>query len=40
MEASYAGKTGPDYDLLIDEIATISRLYATEDLAVPDDLIA
>src|ERR1700677_1702276 len=49
MEASYAGKTGPDYDLLIDEIAatcasddpaTISRLYATEDLAVPDNLIA
>lgn len=45
----YAGKTGSDYALLIDEIAAtcasddpaaISRLYAAQDLAVPEDLIA
>lgn len=48
MTASYAGETGPDYDELIDrvaavcaadEAAAITRLYATDDLAVPDALI-
>ncbi|WP_200215894.1 transglutaminase domain-containing protein [Micromonospora coerulea] len=44
MEASYKGKTGPDYDELIDAIAAVCAtddpsavgdLYASEDLAVP-----
>ena len=44
MKASYKGKTGPDYDELIDAIAavcttddrgTAADLYASEDLAVP-----
>jgi hypothetical protein len=44
MTAAYAGETGPDYDELIDTIASvcasddhggIARLYASEDLAVP-----
>jgi hypothetical protein len=48
MAESYADRTGPDYDLLIDEIATvcaaddpaaIASLYGTEDLAVPDALV-
>jgi hypothetical protein len=48
MEASYQGRTGPDYDELMDRVATtcaaadpgeIARLYGTEDLAVPADLI-
>lgn len=49
MRASYAGKTGPEYDRLIDNLATacasqdsraITRLYASEDLAVPRDMIS
>lgn len=48
MEASYKGKTGPDYDKLIDAIAAVSAtddsaaiadLYASEDLAVPTALL-
>ncbi|PWU59169.1 transglutaminase [Micromonospora globispora] len=48
MEASYKGKTGPDYDELIDAIAAvcatddpgaIADLYAAEDLAVPTALL-
>ena len=44
MEASYEGKTGPDYDELVDVIAavcatddpgTVADLYASEDLSVP-----
>jgi hypothetical protein len=44
MTASYAGETGADYDELIDRVAavcaaddaaTIARLYASADLAVP-----
>jgi hypothetical protein len=47
MEESYAGKTGADYDDLMDELAAtaagddpsaLARLYATEDLAVPEQL--
>ncbi|HYK26364.1 MAG TPA: transglutaminase domain-containing protein [Streptosporangiaceae bacterium] len=48
MTASYAGQTGPDYDNLIDEIASacatdepsdISELYARPELTVPAELI-
>ena len=48
MDASYQGKTGPDYDALIDRIAAvcaaddggaIAGLYASEDLAVPASLL-
>jgi hypothetical protein len=48
MEASYAGKTGPEYDELMDTIAAacasddeaaITTLYASEDLAVPSGLL-
>jgi hypothetical protein len=48
MEASYEGKTGPDYDELIDTIAAVcaaddpgavANLYASEDLAVPTALL-
>lgn len=47
MRDSYDGKTGPGYDNLIDAIAAcaaddpraITRLYASEDLAVPADMI-
>lgn len=47
MEASYRGATGPEYDQLIDRVAevcasddpySVRALYATEDLAVPDEL--
>jgi hypothetical protein len=48
MRASYDGATGPDYDALIDALATtcaqddpstIQALYTSEDLAVPAALI-
>jgi hypothetical protein len=48
MEASYQGSTGPDYDALIDKIAeacaghdpgTVTRLYHSEDLQVPPEMI-
>jgi hypothetical protein len=48
MDASYKGETGPEYDDLIGTIAgvctsddpqAVRDLYASEDLAVPDDLI-
>jgi Transglutaminase-like superfamily len=48
MPDMYAGRTGPDYDLLIDRIAAVcaeddpaevAALYATEDLAVPAALL-
>lgn len=48
MEASYRGKTGPDYDQLIDVIAAVratddpgavANLYASHDLAVPNALL-
>jgi hypothetical protein len=48
MDASYQGKTGPEYDRLIDTIAdvcaaddrgAIEDLYACEDLAVPAALL-
>ena len=48
MTASYAGQTGPEYDQLIDEIASacatdepsgISELYARPELTVPAELI-
>ncbi|BCJ47412.1 hypothetical protein GCM10010168_17700 [Actinoplanes ianthinogenes] len=48
MEASYQGKTGPEYDRLMDTIATVcaaddpdavSALYNSEDLTVPSALI-
>ncbi len=48
MDASYQGKTGPAYDVLMDTIATvcaaddpagIAALYASEDLTVPAALI-
>jgi Transglutaminase-like superfamily len=48
MAASYQGSTGEDYDLLMDGIAAVcasddpaasARLYASQDLAVPADLI-
>lgn len=49
MEASYQGKTGPDYDALIDKISNtcaadepdaIEQLYASEDLQLPADMVA
>ena len=48
MTASYEGRTGAEYDLLIDtvaavcagdDLAAIAALYQTEDLAVPADLV-
>lgn len=48
MTAAYEGKTGPDYDRLIDGVAgacstddppTLTRLFAHEDLAVPQRLV-
>ncbi|MFG1840275.1 hypothetical protein ACGFH8_17725 [Micromonospora sp. NPDC049175] len=48
MHTSYQGKTGPDYDALIDTISAvcasddhgaIADLYAREDLAVPAELL-
>jgi hypothetical protein len=48
MTDSYDGKTGSDYDELMDvvaaacasnDLATIQETYATEDLAVPDSMI-
>jgi len=48
MDASYQGKTGPDYDALIDTVAAVcaagdqaavAGLYASEDLAVPAALL-
>lgn len=48
MDSSYQGKTGPDYDALIDTISAvcpsddhgaIADLYAREDLAVPAELL-
>ena len=49
MDDSYQGRTGADYDDLMDKIAaacasddlsTINRTYASEDLTVPDSMIA
>jgi hypothetical protein len=47
MTASYQGTTGGEYDALMDQIAdagddpvATAKLYATEDLAVPDELIS
>jgi hypothetical protein len=49
MQASYDGRTGPEYDRLMDVIAAtcasedddaVRDLYATEDLAVPAALVA
>jgi hypothetical protein len=49
MDASYKGLTGPEYDTLMDRVAeacagdapaTISRVYRSEDLAVPQQMIA
>jgi hypothetical protein len=48
MTAAYEGTTGPDYDRLIDEVAiatstddpsALARLYAHEDLAVPNHMV-
>ncbi len=46
MKDSYEGRTGPEYDALMDRIAeadddplATAKLYATEDLTVPDDMI-
>ena len=48
MPDSYAGRTGPEYDELMDRVAAVcaeadphavTALYATEDLAVPDLLL-
>jgi Transglutaminase-like superfamily len=48
MTAMYEGRTGADYDVLIDRIAAVcaaddpdevAALYASEDLAVPDELL-
>jgi hypothetical protein len=48
MDASYKGKTGPDYDELLDTIATtcaaddpaaIAALYANDELRVPAELV-
>jgi hypothetical protein len=47
MAASYRGETGPDYDALMDRIATVcaaddpsavAGLYAAEDFTVPPEL--
>ncbi|WP_433429056.1 transglutaminase-like domain-containing protein [Nonomuraea sp. CA-141351] len=47
MAASYQGETGPDYDLLIDEVAAacaaadpdaVDRLYQSAELRVPDEI--
>lgn len=49
MTEAYEGKTGPDYDQLIDEVAdacgnddpaALARLLTMEDLAVPDHLVS
>jgi hypothetical protein len=49
MDASYKGETGADFDSLISEIAAttanadheaLSRLYGSEDLEVPSDLLS
>jgi hypothetical protein len=49
MTAAYEGKTGPDYDRLIDTVAAtcdqgdaaaVSRLFRHEDLEVPDRLLS
>jgi hypothetical protein len=49
MTTAYEGQTGPDYDQLIDGVAdacskddpqTLTRLFAHEDLAVPQHLVA
>ncbi|WP_433789490.1 transglutaminase-like domain-containing protein [Actinoplanes sp. CA-252034] len=49
MEASYQGRTGADYDTLLDTVATtcaeddpaaVAALYKTEDLEVPPSLLA
>jgi hypothetical protein len=48
MEASYQGRTGPEYDALMDKVSTvcaeddpvaIARLYASEDLRVPENMV-
>jgi hypothetical protein len=48
MRASYDGHTGPEYDGLLDtvastcasnDVAVIEQLYATEDLAVPESML-
>jgi hypothetical protein len=42
MDDSYQGRTGPDFDALMDEIAATTDpegLYLKEDLAVPEELI-
>ena len=48
VTASYEGGTGPDYDALMDRVAdtcaaddpaAVAALYATEDLAVPAELV-
>ncbi len=48
MTAAYEGSTDPDYDQLIDEVAVVcstadphalARLYAHEDLMVPDHMV-
>ena len=47
MTASYQGTTGPEYDALMDRIAdagddpaAVAKLYATEDLTVPEELVS
>lgn len=48
MNASYQGRTGSDYDALVDKVSTvcadddpdaIGQLYASEDLQVPAELV-
>lgn len=48
MAESHQGRTGPDYDQLIDDVASmcafgdpsaISALYTSNELRVPDDLL-
>lgn len=48
MTNAYAGQTGPDYDMLLDEVAAacttddsaaITALFRHRDLAVPDELV-
>jgi hypothetical protein len=42
MDDSYQGRTGPDYDLLMDEVADpgdLESLYLKEDLAVPEEMV-